>query len=579
MNYSEVVNYLQSNGYEVSDVKINNYSALRIPLTIAGQEFVLIHFQVQELEMLPAFFLEDPLKYGRLAHLMVDDAAPSFGYICVNVADSVSVNFECPELAFIESLKRNEALLYRCVTDPEWNHSELLREFQAGWARITDDSNKRLLCFSNEGSLEILRILKPVRMAHTGINTFYFGCSDEAVQDKENYSFINTQVTIRESSSGRGYVIPLTTLDPAPWCKEELADWYAQCIHHLPEQTKNDLLQKNGQWRAQEFWLVFNADTPSGKTWFCIYLSLKNNQSGKKRLPLTIEELLFWDLAPIDVSLFNKERLMPRSGANYALKDKKVLLVGCGSVGCEIADKMAATGIGRLDLSDPDMFSLDNMFRHSLSLDYVGYHKTSGLAFQLSRKYPWLETKGIFSVPLLKFRDKARLEEYDLIIVAIGSPTHERIFHDFMCKEGVRTPVINTWVEGYGVGGHATIDIPSSRGCMSCAYVDIENMSRGLSSNLNFLKDNQNIAKNHAGCGTAFLPYNYISSTQTALIASMIATRYLQGNLNESSRISWKGDATDAISEGFEMTDRYYAFMRSLEFLPLYNDFCDRCND
>ncbi|WP_017891064.1 ThiF family adenylyltransferase [Serratia sp. S4] len=579
MNYTEITHHLASHGYSVSAVEVEKYRSLRIPLTIAGQEFVLVHIMVTELNMMPAFFLEDPLKYGRLAHVMVDDAFLNLGYICVNVADSVSVNFERPELAFLEALKRTEALIHHAVEDPDWNRSELLREFQAGWARIADDDEKKLLCLSNDGTLEILQIHKPVKKGSAGISTMYFGLPEGSTADMESYSFVGTQVAKRERSPGRGYVIPLTTLEPAPWCKEALQAWYARCIDNLPMHTKNTLIDKNGQWRAHEFWLVFNADTPSGKTWFCLYLSLKNGQSGKKRLPLTNEDLTIWDLSALEVSLFNKERLMPRSGANYALRDKKVLLIGCGSVGCEIADKMAATGIGTLDMSDPDTFSLDNMFRHSLSLDFVGFSKTTGLACQLSRKYPWLKTQGLYNSTLLKFRDKQILEKYDLIIIAIGAPTHERLFHEYLHREGIKTPVINSWVEGFGVGGHAVIDIPSSPGCMSCAYVDIENMSRGLSSNLNFLKDNQNITRNHAGCGTAFLPYNFITSTQTALVAAMLATRYLQGDLQVSSRICWKGDAADAVSEGFEMTERFHAFTRSLQVIPLYNECCDRCND
>ncbi|WP_318351667.1 hypothetical protein [Klebsiella pneumoniae] len=42
--------------------------------------------------------------------------------------------------------------------------------------------------------------------------------------------------------------------------------------------------------------------------------------------------------------------------------------------------------------------------------------------------------------------------KYDLIIIAIGAPTQERLFHDYLIKEKINVPVINTWVEGYGIG-------------------------------------------------------------------------------------------------------------------------------
>ena len=53
---------------------------------------------------------------------------------------------------------------------------------------------------------------------------------------------------------------------------------------------------------------------------------------------------------------------------------------------------------------------------------------------------------------LLSLRYENILNTFDLIIIAIGSPTQERIFHDYCIKNSVETAVINTWVEGYGIG-------------------------------------------------------------------------------------------------------------------------------
>ncbi|MCZ7033113.1 ThiF family adenylyltransferase, partial [Salmonella enterica] len=85
----------------------------------------------------------------------------------------------------------------------------------------------------------------------------------------------------------------------------------------------------------------------------------------KKGLPLNREHLEFWELKAMNVRLFNKERVMPRSGAIQELQNKKVLLVGCGSVGSQIANQLASTGIGHITLSDPETFSLDNLYRHT----------------------------------------------------------------------------------------------------------------------------------------------------------------------------------------------------------------------
>ena len=175
------------------------------------------------------------------------------------------------------------------------------------------------------------------------------------------------------------------------------------------------------------------------------------------------------------------------------------------------------------------------------------------------------------------FSDPEELERFDLIIVAFGSPTLERVFHDFVTRNGVKTPVINTWVEAYGVGGHATLDMPNSKGCLRCAYVDPDSLARGLSSNLNFLEPNQDLTISHAGCGNQFLPYSGIAASYTATMAADLATQYLQGKMDRSSKVSWKGSAEEANRNGFKVTHRYRHFVKPLEILPLYNSECDVC--
>lgn len=123
-----------------------------------------------------------------------------------------------------------------------------------------------------------------------------------------------------------------------------------------------------------------------------------------------------------------------------------------------------------------------------------------------------------------------------------------------------------------------TLKNTDSKGCLRCAYVDQSDLSRGLASNLNFLETNQDVTKNHAGCGDLFMPYGAVNAAQTAIIASDLAIHFLSGSIVESCKVSWKGDDKDAISEGLKTTHRYQSFHKSLERLPLYDEHCDICN-
>lgn len=576
MNYSVIMAHLNECGYKVSAIpsKTAEIGFLTVELEINGMLVTLWHIAVTELSKMPSFLLAEPSTLPRLAHTAFYPGS-KFASICVNVPDAVSVNFECPELAFEESLKRHVSLLSQALTDSEWNTKELLREFEAGWLNIVEPDITPFLCLTESETPEELCVLKPSK-GSIGLGKYHLGYAEEAVPDNI-FSPINQLLKNRQAAKGNGFVIPLSVIKPAPWKKDELTDWYLDLLSELPTNVQAKLTQKFAQKRSHEFWLIFNAQTPSGITWFGIHFSQKNAGKGRKTLPLKHSHLTEWVLEPFIVLTFNKERIMPRSGAEQSLTSKKVMLVGCGSVGGDVADKLAASGVGHIDLYDPETLSLNNLYRHILPPQYVSFHKPSALWHSLTSKYPWLEI-GSYTGKLLDLRRRDLLMKYDLIIIAIGAPTQERLFHDYLIKEKINVPVINTWVEGYGIGGHAVLAIPGTKGCLRCAYVDPADFSRGLASNLNFLAPNQDLTKNHAGCGDAFLPYSYIASTQTALITANLGVQYLLNKIRESSRVSWKGSSEDAIANGFKLSGRYYAFTRILEILPLFNDECDICN-
>ncbi|MEW8051818.1 MAG: ThiF family adenylyltransferase [Candidatus Thiodiazotropha sp.] len=517
MNYSEIVKYLTNKGYEASLEDTDSDQWLSVTHKFDGKLIRLSHFCTEELSTVPRFLLCDLAEHGNIAHVL--PISGSLGSVCVGDQDSVSVNYERPELAFEESLKRHIDLLTKAITDTKWNEQEQLREFYSNWLMICDRKATDFLCAAS-GDFEEIQVLSPVPKRRWGFESKYLGITSSA-PELADFSYISQQGKNR-IKAGAGYVIPLDVLRPAPSSRSELEGWYLRAI------DENDIPPACAQKKSREFWLIFNAETPSGRTWFGVALGYKSN--AKKTLPKTKERMKNWSITPLRVKVFNKDRLMPRSGADLGLEKKSVLLVGCGSVGGEIAYKLGAAGVGKLVLIDPDEYSIDNIYRHVLSDRYIGCNKALALSFSLDSKYPWISTQ-FDNKRLLNLRNKAYLEKFDSVVIAIGAPTHERKFHDFLVEEDVNVPVVNTWLEGYGIGGHAVLDVRDSHGCLRCAYVDQQNGGRGLASNLNFLDPNQDLTVNHAGCGELFLPYNAVSAAQTALIASNLAIGSLLGKI------------------------------------------------
>ncbi|WP_415912171.1 ThiF family adenylyltransferase [Neptuniibacter sp. QD37_11] len=576
LDYHEIESYLIKRGYVACTQKYDGKSSLVVLHQIGTKQVKLVHFHITQFESIPIFVLDDSSDYGQLAHVL---SVPEKDYacICVSDTDSLSINYEQPHLAIEASLEKHIGILTKAIEDPDWNNKELLREFQANWSAICANDQDGLVLAAEEGSSETITIYNPLSSSRYGLDSRFLGVT-ESSKKLNKYAYINsTQLLSERKKSGAiGYVLSVPFLPLPPTSRDNIKEWFLELTNTLDDKAAQDLKEQAGSYRSSKFWLVINGPTPSGTAWFGI--SLKN--SVKKALPLTSEKLESWTLEPCNVLLFNPALLMPRSGANLHLTDKRVLLVGCGSVGSEIADKIASAGVGELYLLDYDVFEFENIYRNSLHISFVGINKAQALKYQVGTKYPWLNIECIVGELLDKnITQKTFLQSFDLIVIAIGSPTHERLFHDFLIKNQVQSAVINTWVEGYGVGGHAVLDIHGSKGCLRCAYIDNETETNGLSSNLNFLEDDQSLTVNHAGCGQLYLPYSGVNSAQTAIMATDLAVRYLRGNISESSKISWKGDSIDALQKGFELTHRYYNFDQSLKTLPLLNASCDLCRD
>lgn len=537
-----------------------------IRLTLASEE---------PFDCLPQFWLTEPQKLGKRAHVLLRSLRNEMlGFVCVNDRDSVSVNFSLPLLVVEESLKRHFSLLERAITDSTWNEQELLREFYSNWLQNCISERKELLVCCSDPKLQRLNVYSPMDGAKYGIESHYLvEPADYSLSSVSQlrYSAKNSKRNI----SGKAIVVPIEALTPAPSTEESLAEWYINTIQALPVATKQSLQQFYGQWRDKEYWVIFTAITIlNERAWFAVKLTCQS----KKTLPTTLEKLKNWQVQALAVRMFSQENVVRRGGGNPNLKGKNVALVGAGSVGCEIAHKLSSAGVRNLTIFDDDVYSMENLYRHTLPERLVGFGKSPALVGNLHSQFPWSNATWSTKLLLELCNNTKALSQYDLIVIAIGRPTHELLFKKYLLDSGIKVPVINCWLEGFGVGGHAVLDVPDNKGCLLCSYVCLESGRRGLSSNLNFIEQNQNVTKNTAGCGDQFISYGAVCSAQTAIMATDLAIKFLEGKVTESCKVSWKGDDTDAVNEGIRLNHRYYHFEKSLERLPLLDEDCDICN-
>lgn len=195
-------------------------------------------------------------------------------------------------------------------------------------------------------------------------------------------------------------------------------------------------------------------------------------------------------LKPKDTNLYkamikrwHPEYLLNRTGGNRQLKDKHILIAGVGSVGSEVAIRLAKAGVKKLSLVDFDDMAFENVHRHVLGIDQVFLAnddffyetpKVFGLKSEINRKYPFTEVETHFK-SLFTFMEEVKIckNDIDLIIIAIGSPNKEMRINRMLFKLPDPPPTIYTWVEPLGIGGHTLVTLNGKKKGVISVYLNM----------------------------------------------------------------------------------------------------------
>ena len=510
---------------------------------------------------LPTFHLHEREKYGALAH--VAWGKDGFADICYG-ADSYNIDYSRPKFIFLSALTKMLTLLDKSLNDQDFNKKELLREFAGVWRFHIPDNATALVCLAEPTQrFEDLMIRVPNNKKIKN-NREILVINSSSNQCNSNHFFIKELNSKTRSLEGKGIILSLPELPLPPEPNESIISWWKNVITNLPADLQNDLLEKGRLTRTKKFYIICHAKNEDGQVWF----GLQCSNIKKENIPMHAKYLCSWNMNAVTLNVVSKENLLSRIGVENQLSDKKVCLIGCGSVGGYIADMLSSSGVGEITLVDPDKFQLENLHRHYLGAHTIGNFKTDALKLTLEYKYPFIKINTSKS-RLLDYCDFEKLTKFNLVICATGNVTHQRRINEFIVQNKIPTSLIFSWVEAYGVGGHAVAVLPNSQGCLNNVFIDNESDEPSLYPNINFIRKDQKIKKNHAGCGTEFISYSNIDAIQTATISTQLALKVLSNKLEKSGYISWRGEQDLAIKNEIKLAHRFYRFKDLMHFIPL----------
>lgn len=157
--------------------------------------------------------------------------------------------------------------------------------------------------------------------------------------------------------------------------------------------------------------------------------------------------------APIDV--LDAAVIHQRAGkAASGLSTKKVVLVGAGSLGGEVAELLARSGVGHIYIIDYDTLEDVNIGRHTLGATDLGKYKAEALADRISMNVPTANVK--YSNEILQRGGRAHAQallEADMVIVTTASWGSEACLWDLK-SGGAKWSLIQAWSEPHGIVGH-----------------------------------------------------------------------------------------------------------------------------
>ena len=227
--------------------------------------------------------------------------------------------------------------------------------------------------------------------------------------------------------------------------------------------------------------------------------------------------------------------LCKQIGNETSLLNKKVLLVGAGSLGSYIGKELVKSGIKELTVYDSDVLSYENVLRHDICCHHFGQAKVNALKLELEYIHPEISVKAI-NENIDEDKLLKETNEVDVIIFAVGSSDVQLELNKVLKQLGNPPITIYAWLEAGGFDSHLLVLDYEKQGCFQCLFT---NDSGALINNkVNKVSDEylqSHIISN--GCGATRVPYGNSILLRTAGVLLDTMKKVFDGKFERNTLI------------------------------------------
>lgn len=237
---------------------------------------------------------------------------------------------------------------------------------------------------------------------------------------------------------------------------------------------------------------------------------------------------------------------------HHTLATSKVVLIGCGSLGSQVAARLAESGVGTIYIIDPEVLESNNVGRHELGMNNLFDAKATALASQLSSQYPHGDFQGRASTWEAIVRSEPELfDEANLIVSCVGEIEHDLAWDSFFRTRSWLAPTVYGWLGTQGTTGHALVVTSESPG-LSCVF-DSDGMLRFPDTQF----QKSSLAKTEPGCGTDFQPYGPLAVGQVEVLVTRLCLDLLSEKATAPEHRVYACSTEDLVELGGWWTERH----------------------
>ncbi|MBS7217724.1 MAG: ThiF family adenylyltransferase [[Clostridium] spiroforme] len=497
------------------------------------------------------------------------------GKLCLFETEGVLIDQNLPGI-LTQSLFRAKKILEEGISGK--NHEDFIKEFELYWAQLPSCRRAYFVTPTIENSQNVKCILKIVSqrknekeseyLKRMNSSPIYIGKDPESLKrwNIESTGILNAAYFVVSSQNN---------IFPPDIRKPVSIDYLNNLLKLIPEEIVFELLSRLSQKKV----IVFAIKQPIGITNYMGFF-IKGGRLEQDQEKYSLKNIEY--LQPLEVKRSDKKYLMKRTlEKEWNIGKKRILVAGCGSIGGHLIYQLAKAGYEDITIVDDDILTEENVFRHILGMEYVSSYKCVALEKYIRKNIPEVSIKSLVE----KFEDAViegdlELNNYDLIISAIGNHNINRWINSFIMGHKINTPVIYAWNEVYGIGNHIAYFNYNNEACYECLFGRNEENGE-LYDKSAYCAPGQKIAQNIGGCGKNYIPYGDVISIKTVLICLDVVDAVFEHKIEENLLVSLKGDSHYFKKNGLKLSNRYYGQTENIKKLmgsQFVNKKCGVCN-